>query len=115
VLGVKHPRQADAFAARVALAGRCLSTSGDYETFFTPDFVHHHIFDSATGDSPTALASATVLAPTGLMADGLSTAFMVLGAERALALAAQLPQVDALLIHKDGTTRKTANFPALAA
>jgi thiamine biosynthesis lipoprotein len=49
------------------------------------------------------------------MADGLSTAFMVLGTDRALALAAQLPQVDALLIHKDGTTRKTANFPALAA
>jgi thiamine biosynthesis lipoprotein len=115
VLGVKHPRHAETLAARVALDGRPLSTSGDYETFFSPDYVHHHIFDPGTGDSPLALASVSVLAPTGLMADGLSTAFMVLGPERALALATSLPQVDALLIHKDGRQQVTANFPALAA
>ena len=39
--------------ARASTAARW-STSGDYETFFTPDFLHHHIFDPATGDSPTA-------------------------------------------------------------
>jgi len=115
VLGIKNPRQTDALAARVPLDGRQLATSGDYEMFFTPDFVHHHIFDSATGDSPTALASTTVLAPTGLMADGLSTAFMVMGANKTLALAAQLPQVDALLIYKNGTRQTTPGFPALAA
>lgn len=115
VLGIKNPRQTDALAARVALDGRALATSGDYETSFSPDFAHHHIFDPATGDSPNTLASATVLAPTGMMADGLSTAFMVLGADRALALAARLQQVDALLIHKDGRQQKTAHFPELLA
>lgn len=115
ILGIKNPRQTDALAARVAMDGRALSTSGDYETCFSPDFSHHHIFDPATGDSPNALASVSVLAPTGMMADGLSTAFMVLGADKALALAARLPQVDALLIHKNGSQQKTAHFPELSA
>lgn len=115
VLGIKNPRQTDALTASASLNGRALATSGDYETFFSPDYLHHHIFDPATGDSPTDLASVTVLAPTGLMADGLSTAFMVLGAKRALAMAHQLPHVDALLILKNGAIQKTPHFPAMSA
>ena len=115
VLGVRHPRDHDVLAARLAVDGRALATSGDYETFFTPDFLHHHIFDPATGDSPTELASTSVLAPNALQADGLSTAFMVLGAERALALAAMLPGVDALLIGKNGQIWRTPDLPELTA
>ncbi|PPQ32613.1 thiamine biosynthesis protein ApbE [Rhodoblastus sphagnicola] len=115
VLGVQNPRNAEALSARLAVDGRALATSGDYETYFTPDFVNHHIFDPATGHSPTELASTSVLAPTALQADGLSTAFMVLGAERALALAATLPGVDALLIGKNGQTWQTPGLPALTA
>lgn len=115
MLGIRHPRQADALSVKLPLDGRIVATSGDYETFFTADFIHHHIFDPASGDSPPALASATVLAPTGMLADGLSTAFMVMGADKALALAAQWPEVDALLIAKNGAIRKTANFQVLPA
>ena len=115
VLGIRHPRETDALAARLAVDGRALATSGDYETFFTPDFLHHHIFDPATGDSPTELASTSVLAPNALQADGLSTAFMVLGPERSLALAATLPGVDALLIGKNGQIWRTPDLPELAA
>jgi len=70
------------------------------------------IFDPASGDSPTELASVTVLAPTGLKADGLSTAFMVMGARRSHALAAHLPGVDLLTIGKDGQRWKSAGFPS---
>ena len=114
-LGVQHPRDPEALAAKLALDGRALSTSGDYETFFTPDFLHHHIFDPATGDSPTELASASVLAPTGMEADSLSTSCMVLGPERSLKLAASLPGIDALLIGKDGRRWRTPGLPSLDA
>lgn len=114
-LGIKHPRQPDTLVARVRMDGRALATSGDYETTFSPDFLHHHIFDPASGDSPTVLASATVLAPSGIQADGLSTAFMVMGAERSLRLTAQLAGVDAMLIAKDGSRWQTPGFAALAA
>ena len=62
---------------------------------------YHHIFVPATGKSLT-----------GLEADGLSTAFMVMGARRAHALAAQLPGVDLLTIGKDGRQWMSAGFPA---
>jgi thiamine biosynthesis lipoprotein len=112
-LGIRDPRRDDALAASVALDGRCLATSGDYASPFTQDFLHHHIFDPATGDSPIELASVTVLAPTGLEADGLSTAFMVMGARRSHALATHLPGVDLLTIGKDGRRWKSAGFPAV--
>jgi thiamine biosynthesis lipoprotein len=115
VLGIGHPRRHEAISARVEMDGRKVATSGDYATFFTPDLIHHHIFDPVSGDSPPELASVTVVAPTGILADGLSTAFMVMGVEKALALAAQLKDVDAMLIDKKGAILKTARFPELQA
>ena len=113
-LGVLDPRDADAVAAVLRVDGRCVATSGDYASTFTPDFVHHHIFDPATGDSPQELASVTVLAPTAMLADGLSTAFMVMGARKAHALAARLAGVDIMTINKRGVVWKSPTFPSAA-
>ncbi len=110
-LGVRDPRDADAIAQRVTADGRCMATSGDYETRFGDGYAKHHIFDPASGESPPELASVTVLAPTGLQADGLSTAMMVIGSERALQLAASLRDVDVLCIDKTGRQRRSAGFP----
>ena len=57
----------------------------------------------------------TVMAPNAMLADGLSTAFMVLGRERAGALAAGMPGVDLLTIDKQGRAWRSAGFPAEAA
>ena len=111
ILGVRDPRDADVLAATLYVQGCSVATSGDYECTFTPDYRHHHIFDPSLGDSPDELASVTVLAPTGLLADGLSTAFMVMGWERAHALAARLPAVDLMAIDKRGRERRSAGFP----
>lgn len=113
-LGVLDPRDAEVLAAVLRVDGRCVATSGDYASTFTADFVHHHIFDPATGDSPQELASVTVLAPTALQADGLSTAFMVMGARKAHALAARLAGVDLMTINKRGVLWKSAAFPLAA-
>lgn len=111
-LGVRDPRDASRLAATLRAQGCSVATSGDYECRFTPDYRHHHIFDPALGDSPPELASVTVLAPNAMLADGLSTAFMVMGWERAQALAAQLTAVDLLVIDKQGNSRYSAGFPA---
>ena len=111
-LGVRDPRDDQALAATLHINGCALATSGDYETAFTPDYLHHHIFDPAVGDSPQELASVTVMAPTAMLADGLSTACMVLGRERAALLAASLPGVDLLAIDKQGRQWRSAGFPA---
>ncbi len=113
-LGVIDPRDDGALAAVLRVDGRCVATSGDYASTFTADFIHHHIFDPATGMSPRELASVTVLAPSALLADGLSTAFMVMGARKAHALAARLPGVDLMTINKRGVIWKSPAFPATA-
>ncbi len=110
-VGVQHPRERDAFVALVALSGRSLSTSGDYETTFSADFSKNHIFDPRTGHSPRELASVSIAAPTAMQADTFSTAAMVLGPERALALIEKLPDVDGLFILKNERVLRTRGFP----
>ena len=59
-----------------------------------------HIFQKLGVETRTA--AVTVAAPSGILADGLSTACMVLGARRSLALAAGMPGVDLVAIDKKG-------------
>lgn len=72
---------ADAMSDVIAPFTGFAATSGDDATIFSPDRRDHHIFDPATGMSPTALSRVTVTAPSGLLADGLSTAAFVMGAQ----------------------------------
>lgn len=99
-IGIQHPRAADAVLATVAMDGRFLATSGDYATPFTDDFVHHHIFDPRTGDSPGGLSSVVVAAGSGMEADGLTKPMMVLERSLAKALLSQFPGSGAAWIDK---------------
>ena len=113
LVGVQDPRHSDQMAALLGMDGRSVATSGDYETFFSPDFAHNHIFDPHTGDSPLELASVTVAAPSGLLADGLSTAFFVMGHEKSLQLLKTMPQVEALFIDKHGNSWSSPGLSGL--
>lgn len=109
--GLAAPRAPERVFGVVGPYAGCLSTSGDYATSWSPDFARNHIIDPATGLSPPELAQACVIAPKGGEADALSTALMVMGADKGLALIARLPGVEALTIAKNGAYAKTAGFP----
>ena len=110
-VGIQHPRQAGAYIAVADLQGRCLSTSGDYATAFSPDRAHNHLLDPATGRSPAHFASVTILAPTATVADALSTAVFVLGYEQGMRRVLGTPGVEALFVMKNGDVRATRGFP----
>ena len=110
-LGVQHPRDRTAFLARLGMDGRVVSTSGDYATTFTSDFRYHHIFDPAAGVSPHAFSSTLVLAATGLVADGISTALMVLDRAAGSALVRRYAGADAIWIDKQARLSATAGVP----
>jgi len=110
-VGIQHPRRDDAFVALTDLDGRALATSGDYATRFSADGRHHHILDPRTGYSPTELCSVSILAPSGMAADALSTACFVLGLARSLAQIKTMRRVDAFFVLKDGETVATDGFP----
>ena len=104
-LAVADPRgSVDDSAHAVAVLhaeGRSVATSSDAHTTFTADRRHHHIFDPHSGQSPTQLASVTVLAPSCALADALTKVMFMGSAVEALVLARHWG-VDVLAIDKTG-------------
>ncbi|MCW8277153.1 FAD:protein FMN transferase [Pseudomonas sp. PCH199] len=84
-IALEEPRDDQQVAERiVAVDGYGLSTSGDYRNYFEQGGQRYsHTFDARTG-APIShtLASVTVIHPSALMADGLSTLLLILGPER---------------------------------
>ncbi len=114
-VGIQHPRRGDAFFGFFEVTDRSISTSGDYERFHVDERGRrwHHILDPRTGEPARGVMSVTVLAPTGLYADALSTAAFVLGPKRALRMFQQMPyEADFVMI--DGSCRLVATEGARA-
>ena len=97
--------------ASLRLEDRAISTSGDYQRFFFQNGKrYHHILDRETGyPAETDLISATVIAPEGYVADGLSTAVFVLGAKEGLELINKLG-LDAVLVDANRIIQVTENI-----
>jgi len=85
-IALEEPRDDQRIAERIInVDGYGVSTSGDYRNYFLQDGRRYsHTFDARTG-APVLhdLASVTVIHPSALMADGLSTLLLILGPERA--------------------------------
>ncbi|MDQ3034869.1 MAG: FAD:protein FMN transferase [Myxococcota bacterium] len=102
-VGIQHPRRSD-YIGFVEATDASIATSGDYEhAFVGSDGTRwHHIIDLTTGLPATRSVSVTIVAPTGLLADGLDTGCFVMGPEACLAMLARLPErVDAVIIDSD--------------
>ena len=112
-LGIANPRDETALLARLMSDGRCIATSADNATSFSADHRHHHILDPRTGYSPPALASVTVVADTGAIADALTKVMFVAGPQGAFALARKW-NVDVLWVDKAGGWRATRGLTVAA-
>lgn len=100
----------------VPVSDRAISTSGDYRNFFVKDGKRYsHEIDPATG-APIErnLGSATVVGEHAIVVDGLATAFMVLGEQRAPALAVS-QGIAAYFIVRDGDALRGVASPAFEA
>jgi thiamine biosynthesis lipoprotein len=75
--GVESAAKPNAQQPVMTADGRAMATSSDAQMAFTPDHVHHHIFNPRTGDSPRFWSSATVIAPSCAMADALTKVFFM--------------------------------------
>ncbi|MFL1524215.1 FAD:protein FMN transferase [Pseudomonas sp. O230] len=84
-IALEEPRDDQQVAKRIiAVDGYGVSTSGDYRNYFEQGGRRYsHTFDARTGTPVLhTLASVTVIHPSALMADGLSTLLLILGPER---------------------------------
>ena len=107
-IGIRHPRQLGAIVDSVAVSGSAVCTSGDYErqAATTGD---SHILDPSTGNPAGLVASATVVAPTAMVADAFATAVFVLGPERGISLLKR-NRLDGLIITLSLDSFETPGF-----
>jgi thiamine biosynthesis lipoprotein len=109
-IGINRPQAEAAFDEVykvVELSNRAFATSGDYRNFFEVNGVRYsHVIDPRTGyPVSNGIASASIIADTCTLADGLATAVMVMGVAKGLDLINRLAGVEGLIIveKKDGT------------
>mgnify|MGYP001548565715 CR=1 FL=1 len=95
-VGIRHPRDPSALIDTLLVSDAAVCTSGDYERI-EPERGGHHLMDPRGGRPATAVASATVIAPTAMMADALATAAFVLGPEDGLRFL-ERSEVDGLIV-----------------
>lgn len=96
----------------LTLRNQAVATSGGYERFYTINGERFsHLIDPRTGQPATAVASATVIAPTSETANALATTLGVMGIEEGLRLVSTVPGAECLLVGPDGKQFRSAGFP----
>ncbi|WP_294431654.1 FAD:protein FMN transferase [uncultured Treponema sp.] len=118
-VGIKNPEYPDSVPLlKLAVPEISVVTSGMYERYFeSGEKRYHHILSPKTGyPIENELYSVSVLSTNSMLADSLTTAFFVLGTEKALEV---LPQVkkefgldlSAIFIKKNHQIVYSENFP----
>ncbi len=101
-LGIAHPRKENAMSEVMFLQDSALATSGDYQRAFIFDGVRYcHLLNPRTGMPKTSFASASVCAPSCLVAGVLSTSAMLMERESAIYFLSELG-LEALTIDDAG-------------
>ena len=112
-VGVQDPN-GEGYIGVVELAGMAMGTSGGYQRFFEVDGVTYwHILDPATAaPARSGVTSVTVVAPSGLICDGLSTALFVMGLEEGTRFWRTHPELEfeVIFVTEDGAVFYTAGL-----
>lgn len=115
-IGVEKPALAQGNVQQaISLSDGGVATSGDYRNYFEVDGERYsHIIDPRLGRPVTHnLVSVTVVGETARTADGLATAMLVMGPQRAMNLA-QAQQLPIYLIVREEEGFSTEYSPAFA-
>ena len=105
-VGIRNPLFPNRRYATLLLRNQAMATSGSAVQYFRYQGKRYgHILDPRSGQPVENLMSVTVLAPTAALADALSTAFFVLGVEKARQYCDNHGEVSALLFPPAGQGR----------
>jgi FAD:protein FMN transferase len=110
-IGIENPqfeeKGGEQVQAIVQMENRALATSGNYRKFYLKDGKKYaHTIDPKTGyPVQHSLLSASVFAPDAMSADAFATAMMVIGKDRAIALAQKQHLAIFLVYDENGQTK----------
>lgn len=100
-IALVNPDNTSESLATFQFTQKSISTSGNYERYFSPDKKVHHIMNPKTGYSAGDVISVTVIAGNNTRADALATSVFVLGQEAGMKLAESLDDVESLIVDND--------------
>ena len=113
-IGIRDPAAEAGYFAVVELGDMAMGTSGGYQRYFEQDGVTYwHILDPDTAaPARSGLASVTVVAPSAMDCDGLSTALFVMGLEEGAQFWRDHPELkfEAIFVTEDGKIYRTAGL-----
>jgi FAD:protein FMN transferase len=102
-VGLAHPDKPGALTETIDLVDRAVSTSAGAGFRFDSKGRFTHLFDPATGRSPSLYSTVSVVAPTATEADALSTAFSLMPLSRIREIVSIRPNVQARITDSSGT------------
>ncbi len=106
VIGLQHPRDSEKLLGSFEIKDKAVSTSGDYEKFFTIDGKRYsHIIDPRTGNPVEGIVSVTIVTGNATRADALSTGVFVMGLEKGMDLIEQLQDVEGIIVYEDADSK----------
>ncbi len=110
-VGIRDPFNPDEVFATITVKDKSAVTSGAYQRYFEYEGKrYHHIIDPRTGyPSDSGIASVTVISPSSMQADALSTSIFILGKD-SIFLCDEFPDTDAIIIMENGEVITTENF-----
>lgn len=85
-IAIANPAKPGSAVTTLEVVDKCVSTSGGYGTLFDEKGAFTHLIDSRTGRTAPALQGVSVVADSGAIADGLSTAMLMAPVERRQAI-----------------------------
>lgn len=112
-VGIEQPdtSAASPYLAEVLLVDKALSTSGNYQRYYTVNGErYHHIIDVKTKKPARGYLSVSVLADDTALADALSTTLFCMSVSEGMALLDSFPDAAALWVEEDGTAHRSARF-----
>lgn len=105
-VAVQDPEGGTDYLGVLGISDKAVITSGGYERYFEENGIrYHHIIDPRTGKpAESGVVSSTIVSADGTLADALSTALYIMGAEKAAAFWRERTDLfDFVLETEDGT------------
>ena len=111
-IGITNPQKTDESIISTKVENKSVVTSGIYQRQMKVNhYVYHHILNPHTGYSyDNGLASVTIVSPTSIQGDALSTVCFSLGLEKGKALIESLDNVEACFIDTNNRITYTTHF-----
>lgn len=109
-IAIINPNNASQPLATLSLSNKSITTSGNYQRYFTPDMKVHHIMNPKTDYSANECISATIIAEDGTLADTLATSVFAMGPKTGLEMIEALDNTECLLVNADRMVYKSSGL-----